>query len=369
MSAVINSKLETNTWKWFTIGELIPSIRKAKPYAKIDLNISETPVQGYIPFITRTEENNGCDGYVAPFDELIIENGNAIVIGDTTATCTYQKQPFTTGDHIIVCRAEWINEYTALFFKTILDRDRYKFNYGRALKVDIIKKYRIKLPVDQTGGPNWPWMESFIKDYIVGQLPKKQASVIKREFDISPIKSSKLHLDTSKWLTFPFTKIFVIKKGFYNKKPEYVENGAIPFIGATNSNNGITSYCDIETIKASTKTGDDKNVPLEQKLFKGNCIVVTNNGSVGYAYYQENDFTCSHDVNPLYLKNHKLNKYIALFICAVIEQDRYRWDYGRKWRPVRMENSTIKLPAVDEDHPDWEFMEQYIKSLPYSRII
>lgn len=112
-------------------------------------------------------------------------------------------------------------------------------------------------------------------------------------------------------------------------------------------------------------------------------MCVTNNGSVGYAYYQEEPFTCSHDVNPLYLKDGEFNKYTGLFVATVIMHDKYRWGYGRKWRPERMVKSKIKLPiAQDKDGnplidvnkkysdegylPDWEWMENYIKSLPYS---
>ena len=46
-------------------------------------------------------------------------------------------------------------------------------------------------------------------------------------------------------------------------------------------------------------------------------------------------------------------------------EDRYRWTYGRKWRPERMIKSTIKLPVDKQGNPDWNFMENYIKSLPY----
>lgn len=60
--------------------------------------------------------------------------------------------------------------------------------------------------------------------------------------------------------------------------------------------------------------------------------------------------------------------YSAMFVATVIEMDKYRWDYGRKWRPERMVKSKILLPAKLKDNeyvPDWEYMREYIKSLPY----
>jgi hypothetical protein len=33
---------------------------------------------------------------------------------------------------------------------------------------------------------------------------------------------------------------------------------------------------------------------------------------------------------------------------------------------IESNNAKIKLPATPQGEPDWEFMENYIKSLPYS---
>lgn len=171
---------------------------------------------------------------------------------------------------------------------------------------------------------------------------------------------------TNTWKCFRYDEIFQIRKGFYNKKPEAVPHGDIPFIGATDFNNGVTSWHTLDEIEVASKDGSEKNQPLESKIFDGNCICVTNNGSVGYAYYQEAKFTCSHDVNPLYPNPNlgwKMNKYNALFLCGVIEQDRFRWAYGRKWRPERMAKSVIKLPVTTDGKPDWQFMEDYVKRI------
>lgn len=169
-----------------------------------------------------------------------------------------------------------------------------------------------------------------------------------------------IDLESVHWSSFLFPEIFDIKKGFYNKKPNNLEKGEIPFLGATAVNNGITGYYSIEDIELNSKTGQGKNHPLDKKMFEGNCIVVTNNGSVGYAYYQKTAFTCSHDVNPLYLKHHMLNEYIAKFLISVIEKQRVCFEYARKWRPERMKKSKLMLPITDRGEPNYKFMEDYI---------
>jgi hypothetical protein len=102
-----------------------------------------------------------------------------------------------------------------------------------------------------------------------------------------------------------------------------------------------------------------------EPIFKPDCITVNYNGSVGEAFYQSRPFWASDDVNVLYAKGWTLNKYIALFIATVIKANRYKFSYGRKWTLDKMKASLVKLPATAQGTPDWDYMERYIKSLPY----
>ncbi len=61
-----------------------------------------------------------------------------------------------------------------------------------------------------------------------------------------------------------------------------------------------------------------------------------------------------------------MNKYIAMFLITVIKANRYRFGYGRKWTLEKMKETNIKLPSQTDGMPDFIYMENYIKSLPYS---
>ena len=287
-------------------------------------------------------------------DPNAIEKANAITIGDTTSTCFYQDADFITGDHIVVIRADkWLNRYTALFILSILNRERLKYSYGRAFLIERIKGTTIKLPAGDNGAPDWKYMENYIKTLHHEPLTTNN-------------KASQVPaLNVTRWKEFVFTDIFKLRGGFYNKKPEHSNNGSIPFLASTETNNGVTESYSIEDIEQWDKVGNEDN-SLDRKIFDGNCIAVTVNGSVCNAFYQPEKFTCSHDITVLYLKKHALNPYIGLFLCTMIMQDKYRWSYGRKPHDVRkFGKSVIKLPVDSNNNPDWEFMEDYIKSLPY----
>lgn len=206
--------------------------------------------------------------------------------------------------------------------------------------------------------------------YLILRMPEIKVSVTKASLEKIAGKS----IDTSGWHEFRYDEIFDIRKGFYNKKPYEDVDGTIPFVGASDSNNGITSYHQESTIEYCSKTGSADNASIDKKIFGPNCITVSNNGSVGCAFYQNEDFTCSHDVNPLYLlpkwlehiPSRTLNVHVAMFLCTIIEKEKFRWAYGRKWRPMRMPDSKIKLPVCPGTKtPDWNFMERFIKDLPY----
>ena len=194
-----------------------------------------------------------------------------------------------------------------------------------------------------------------------------------------------MELNVQDWKEFRLNKVFTLKGGFFNKKPEHSEVGTIPFLASTENNNGVTEYYSLNDIISWDKVGEPDNT-LENKLFSANCIAVTVNGSVCNAFYQKTQFTCSHDITQLCLKHHTMNEYIGQFLCVVIMMDKYRWNYGRKPHDVKKFGMSIiklpikynedNIPIIDEKRtysdegyiPDWQFMEDYIKSLHHKPI-
>ncbi len=152
------------TVKLFKFSEIIDQkLYKATAYAKVDLDVSEYKKKGFIPFVSRTENNNAVDCYAQVDDCFNIESGNCIIIGDTTSTIFYQDEDFIAGDHIVVCRSKWINKYTAMYIKTLLDKERYRYSYGRAFKKAFIENTVIALPTRPDGKPDWNYIEQYIK--------------------------------------------------------------------------------------------------------------------------------------------------------------------------------------------------------------
>ena len=330
--------LNVDSWKEFRLGDLFSEMYKAEAHVKGELECYDVPLDNTIRFVSRTEMNNGCDCYVLNNGLSGIEKANAIAIGDTTATCFYQGEDFVCGDHMVICRADWINLHTALFIISILKQEKYKYSYGRAFKMELISNTMLKLPVAADNTPDWGYMESYIKS-----LNHKPLATANRGGGYG---SHTLGVET--WKDFCLGDYFEIKKGKRLTSDEQTE-GSTPYIGAIDSNNGIANYIGQDAIHA------------------GNTISLSYNGSVGEAFYQPEPFWATDDVNVLYFREENgvaFNKYIALFVCAVLRQEKYRYSYGRKWVLESMKSTVIKLPEKS-GKPNWSYMEDYMKSLPY----
>lgn len=153
--------------------------------------------------------------------------------------------------------------------------------------------------------------------------------------------------DVSSWEPFVLSKLFDIRKGQRLTKANMLP-GSLPYVGASDTGNGVTA-----------RIG-------QTPIHEGGTISVSYNGSVAEAFYQPEPYWATDDVNVLYSKGFKLTPETALFICTLIRLEKYRFNYGRKWHLERMRDSIIKLPVTAAGMPDWVFMEQYIKTLPYS---
>lgn len=227
---------------------------------------------------------------------------------------------------------------TYLFLQTILSANRFKYTYGRKVTETLYGSTVIKLPVKQNGEPDWRWMESFINSLHNKPLTTQNVP-----------QHASLNTKTWRWFQLGGERgLFEIRKGQRLTSEDQTE-GNTPYIGAIDSNNGV-----------SNRIG-------QSPIHEGNTISLSYNGSVGEAFYQPMPYWATDDVNALYLRPDygTLCPATGLFICTALKHERYRYSYGRKWTLDNMNTTKVKLPATSEGKPDWQWIENYIKSLPY----
>lgn len=165
------------------------------------------------------------------------------------------------------------------------------------------------------------------------------------------LENSKLKLNFPKWKEFDFNLIFDFERG---KRLVTLDqsDGDIAYISSTKINNGIDNYI----------------LPPDYMTIYNNAMTINNSGSVGYVFYHAYDFVCSDHCTVLSILDKKiiLNIYIALFLKPIIESIKPKYNFAREISDYRLNKEKISLPADKKGNPDWKYMEDYIKSLPYS---
>ena len=156
------------------------------------------------------------------------------------------------------------------------------------------------------------------------------------------------NIDT--WQKFELKRLFEVKGTKTTKLDDLNLSGIgkYPYVTTQSVNNGVAGYYNLFTEKGNVLTADS--------------------AVVGFCSYQENDFSASDHVEKL-LPKFEMNKYVAMFLTTIINLENYRYSYGRKFNQTKIKDTIIKLPVDSQGNPDWQFMENYIKSLPYSDLI
>lgn len=299
-------------------------------------------VLGNTPYITSSALNNGIKYFVGNNNGTLEANCISVNRNGSVGYSFYHKYPALYSNDCRKLRLKkHNNEYVALFITNQIMQQKDKYNYSIKMGTARLKKQKIMLPVDEHGGPDYSFMEQYIKER-ERQLIQKYKNFIGENIQSGGVLTD---LKSVKWKVFYINEIFSISAGKRLTKAD-MDNGQIPFIGATDSNNGITNWI------ATPNSSFDKNV-----------LGVNYNGSVVENFYHPYRCIFSDDVKRLHLREHADNKYILLFFKTVILQQKVKYTYGYKFNGQRMERQKILLPVNEEGRPDYEFMEQYGKQI------
>lgn len=360
--------LNTNEWKSFKITDLFNIT--AGTYYDFD-----SYQEGKTPYVSASASNNGvCQMIDLPPDF----DGNRIVTGKVECKAFYQGIPFSaTSDANVFTPKFPMTTNVGLFLTSIITfNEQGKWSYGRQCRIGDSKGIVLKLPIQHNSDgtpiidtekkyskngyiPDWQFMEEYIKSLHYKPLTTSRAHVAKKE------------LKVAEWKDFDVGDIFNIQYGI-NMELNACEpcnmhdKDAVAFVARTSENNGISAFVKKEPDMAPQAAG---------------TITCAGGGSVLSTFVQLHDFYSGRD---LYLLNTKENLSVKtkLFLTTVLLKNQYRYSYGRqanKTLPTLLLKLPIQhhpdgTPVIDPEKkyskkgyiPDWQFMEDYINSLPYS---
>lgn len=296
--------------------------------SKLDFD-KQQPDENGINFVSRNSNNNGVVGKVALEEGMKIYKKGDISVplgGSYLLSAFVQDEDFVTAQNVDVLRPKRpMLDIEKWFYCYILRENRFKFSaFGRE-----VNKYIQDIEVPEKI-PDWLYTFS-INPPITNNVKNNLSNV-------------------NNWKEFILQDLFFVT-GTNTTSINELENygsGKYPYVTTQAKNNGVAAYYDYYT--------EDGNV------------LTIDSAVLGFCTYQSEKFSASDHVEKL-IPKFEMNKYIALFLVTLINQENFRYSYGRKFNQVKIKECKIKLPVDNDGNPDWKYIENYVKSLPYGDIL
>ncbi|MDD5253750.1 MAG: restriction endonuclease subunit S [Candidatus Nanoarchaeia archaeon] len=290
-----------------------------------------------INFISRSANNLGVSAIVKKVENIepFKKGSITIALGGSILSSFIQQKPFYTAQNIMVLIPK--KEMTfqeKLFYCICIERNRFRYStFGREANRTL---NQLELP-DKV--PSW-----------ISKIQEPDFS----EYSKPLIEDKKIKINPKTWEKFRLGDLFNIYTGGDKPKKtdlKHKDGVLVNSVENLTKNNGV---------RGKIKYNGNKR-------FR-NFISVVSIGEGGHAFYQAELGAIFTRVKALVPKaKTNLNPYVGMFIITLLNLEKVRYSYGRVVDKERLENSFISLPTKKEFEPDWNFMEDYIKSLKYSK--
>lgn len=346
----MNLDLKNKEWKEFVFEQILDI---SSTSSGIDRN-KLINKKGLIPYLTRSEKDNGYDSFICEqADKYKIDDANVITVGLDTQTVFYQSNKFYTGQNIQVLKNEQLNKNIAQFLIPLIKKQMEKFNWGgNGATLTRLRRSKLFLPINTKGEPDFEFMEAFMKQKEQEKFQKYNDYISQRIKDLNDFKPV-VPIEEKKFGEFEIGRLFNLSQGKSKGLNHLTKvNKGVNYLGATNLNNGV--LCQVEKV--------------EKMVHKGNGIAFIRNGegSMGYSVYKTEEFIATSDISVGY--NHNLNRHIGLFITTIADKVRGKYNFGYKRSGNRLKKEKILLPLNDQNKPDYDYMENYMKQLEYNKL-
>lgn len=334
-----NLSLESKNWDAFFIEDVAEIISGRDIYEK-------ERIDGLVPYITATANNNGIGYFVANNNETLESGCLSVNRNGSVGYCFYHPYKALYGNDTRKLRPKKNNRYISLFISMCITKQREKYGYGYKMGTGRLKRQRILLPADTNNNPDWAFMEAYMKQK-EQQILKPTIEKLCKQLIVNDILGGGKSL-CSNWKAFYFTEVFTeIQRGKRLKKADH-KDGQTPYVSSTSLNNGIDGFI-----------GNDGSV----RRFN-NCLTLANSGSVGCAFYHQYTFVASDHVTKL--KRDGLDKYAYLFMIPIINRLSEKYSFNREINDERIKREKLLLPATDKGEIDFVFMSAFMKEVEHN---
>lgn len=283
-----------------------------------------------INYVARTKKNNGVTARVKIIEGIEPNPGGTISVscGGSVLEAFLQESPYYSGRDLVYLTPKiQMSNQEKIYYCMCIRSNKFRYNFGRQPNKSLGK---IKIP-------DYNDIPKYINKIDIKDISHYSSSCTEN--------SSNDKIDVDKWEYTQLSSIFKHERGKRLTKAQQIK-GVTPFVTAGVQNQGIIG-----------KIGN-----IDMIKYK-NAITID---MFGNSFYRGYEFCCDDNIIVL-INNNNFNKYVLLFISTVINTDKFRYSYGRQYRLEDFKRHKIKLPVDNNGDLDILYMENYIKSLPYTK--
>ncbi len=149
--------LSSKEWRDFYLKDIFKTVQRGKRLTK------SNQINGRMPYISSTAENNGVDNFVSnKVNVRIFSDCLTIANSGSVGASFYHPYTFVASDHVTHLKNDKFSSFIYLFMATQTSRLSSKYNFNREINDSRMSRDKIMLPVNDDGDPDLQYMEQYM---------------------------------------------------------------------------------------------------------------------------------------------------------------------------------------------------------------
>lgn len=293
--------------------------------------------KGITPLISCGELDNGLVGYFDIPEENTYSNAVTVAYNGRPLTAKYHPYKFGTKDDVAVLVPKSpMTQATLLYVAAQLNNLRWRYSYGRKCFKGKLENLKVPLPLKKQDGE-----EIIDQDYTAKLSPLSLSRIMP-----SRQKSTFVPPKEITWKAFKMDELFELERGDFHSIADLAP-GQYPTVSRITSNNGIVGMFE---------------KPDGTTVHPGGTITVSTVG--GDAFVQLGDFIATDNI-LVCIPKIPLKPSVLFFIAFILNNQKWRYSYGRQPYKTKLQNSLVLLPVNENGVFDQEIAAKFVTSTSY----
>ncbi len=292
---------------------------------------------GSIPLVSCGDIDHGLVGHFDIPTEKQYQGAITVAYNGQPLAAKFRPYVFGAKDDIgVLVPRSPVNERTLVYVAAMLNAKRWRYSYGRKCFKNKLEAVEIDVPVSWSRQDTW---------YLDLDCINRLLDTVPLDVRPEPESSSKCALPRVEWMDRRLDEVFDLVRGdFHSIKG--LAAGRLATVSRTEADNGVVGYFE---------------QPDRSTVYSPGTITVSTVS--GDAFVQVESFIATDNV-VMCIPKERMRPTSSYFVAAMINEQKWRYGYGRQPYVGKLSGLTIRLPWRD-GKLDEATMESVVSQQPY----